>query len=375
MAEGLMVRRVLNDLPRAASLGLLAGTIKNRRWVERTIREVQPELIITFGIDGIAYNVYDAVLASGYPVLASIGDTWLSQCFENLRRFSPLIGLTNPVHKKPIKRALGLAAGQVARAFGLTTNPTVRRKAPMTFISNYLLEEIKRTGGDGPTTNTVIPLILSPLFFNADGSPIGPAERAQGSSELRVLFLSRMEMLKGPDVAIQAIARAADAGVPIRLTMAGFGTAAMRDELLKLSESLGISDRIEWVSDASNEKLVEIYRDHDVFLFPSRIIEGMGGVNAEAMACGLPVLATTKSGTGHLVRHGLNGFSHEPGDHATLGDQLILLAKDRNLHSRLSAAAMDSILEYHPAKVIDAWERAIPIAIEEDSRILSGRGT
>ena len=133
----------------------------------------------------------------------------------------------------------------------------------------------------------------------------------------------------------------------------------MRDPLDDIARSLGVLDFMDWVEAPTHQDVVNLYQRHDVFLFPSRIVEGMGGVNAEAMACGLPVLGTTKYGTAQIIKHGSNGFSHEPGDHLTLGNQLAKLADNRSLVAEFSARALSTAMLHHPDRVIDAWEQGI----------------
>jgi glycosyltransferase involved in cell wall biosynthesis len=93
-----------------------------------------------------------------------------------------------------------------------------------------------------------------------------------------------------------------------------------------------------------------------VFLFPSRIIEGFGMVNAEAMACGLPILGTGIGGSAEVMLDGETGFRFAPGDHQELGRRLVQLAEDRSLLEQLSAGALRAVLPFEYGRVLDRVE-------------------
>lgn len=86
------------------------------------------------------------------------------------------------------------------------------------------------------------------------------------------------------------------------------------------------------------ERIEDYYRACDVFVLPS-LGEGMPNGVLEAMACGLPVVATRTSGTTDLIAEGENGYLFEPWDAAALLGRLSELAADASRRERMSARA------------------------------------
>ena len=136
-------------------------------------------------------------------------------------------------------------------------------------------------------------------IFPAVGVDCGmPGERDPKGSR-RFLFVGRFHPLKGTHLLLEAFARACMEGA--RLTLIASG----RDEgkLRELADSLGISERLEWLGKLPREQLPAQYRRHDVLVAPS-LYESGGLVALEAMAEGLPVVALDVGGHAVSVADG-----------------------------------------------------------------------
>ena len=88
----------------------------------------------------------------------------------------------------------------------------------------------------------------------------------------------------------------------------------------------------------SAEKLLREFQSSDVFVFPS-LAEGFGHVLLEAMACGLPVISTTRTAAPDLISDGREGFITEPGDTGALANCLEYFLKNPDQVSRMGSAA------------------------------------
>lgn len=95
-------------------------------------------------------------------------------------------------------------------------------------------------------------------------------------------------------------------------------------------------------------------RAADAFLLPSRS-EGMSNALLEAMACGLPVLATRVSGISELVENGKEGLLYAPGDFEGLRGTLGGLIRDPGLRERLGKAARAKAAQYGLDNTVDKW--------------------
>jgi glycosyltransferase involved in cell wall biosynthesis len=118
------------------------------------------------------------------------------------------------------------------------------------------------------------------------------------NGELRLLYVGRCLAWKGMHLGLEALARLRARGCPARLTIAGTGTAEHRWRAA--AHRLGLDDAVDWLSWVPYERMPEVYRAHDLLLFPSLHDSG-GHVVLEAMAHGLPVVCFDLGGPGSMV--------------------------------------------------------------------------
>jgi len=137
-----------------------------------------------------------------------------------------------------------------------------------------------------------------------------------------ILFVGRIEPLKGVDTLIQAMSclqvKEAD-GKPLHLAIIGGDPAASPEEmntemarLQKLCADLGLDQSVVFLGMRDQDKLPYYYSAAEVVVMPSHY-ESFGMVALEAMACGTPVIASEVGGLGYLVRDGETGFNPRPG--------------------------------------------------------------
>lgn len=136
-----------------------------------------------------------------------------------------------------------------------------------------------------------------------------------------LLFVGRLQPLKGPDVAVRTLAEVRRSVPGARLLVVGgtSGSGAGRtgpEDLLDLAGELGVADAVRIVPARPQEQLAGLYRAADVVLAPSRS-ETFGLVALEAQASGTPVVAADVSGLRYVVGGGgIRVAGHDPVDHA-----------------------------------------------------------
>lgn len=141
----------------------------------------------------------------------------------------------------------------------------------------------------------------------AQFAPPADGERQHGRA-FRLLFAGRLIPRKGLPVLLKAIKIArARSGRRLRLIVAGGaqrkGYAA---KMRRLARKLGVSAR--FLGTVPHRRIHRVFRDADAFVCPSQKHEAFGLVNVEAMASGLPVIASRIGGIGEIVKDGQNGY-------------------------------------------------------------------
>ncbi|MBI3462066.1 MAG: glycosyltransferase [Planctomycetes bacterium] len=139
------------------------------------------------------------------------------------------------------------------------------------------------------------------------------------------LYVGRLDPQKGVDVLLQALRSAQTMVPPLHLVLVG--TGPQHGQLVMLARELGIERHVRFVS--WRDDVPSLLRAADFFVMPSRW-EGMPNAVLEAMAAGLPVVATRTEGTAELVRNGETGLLVPVDDPAGLAHALVVMASDRD---------------------------------------------
>ena len=115
------------------------------------------------------------------------------------------------------------------------------------------------------------------------------------------------------------------------------------------------------VGDLANSALPDFYRSGDVLVLPT-LIDGMGLVVLEAMACGLPVIVSP-NGPGDIVRDGVDGFIVPIRDSRAIADKLELLRSDEQLRQQMGFSARQRSLQF-------TWDRYAQLATDAVTQLI-----
>jgi len=175
-----------------------------------------------------------------------------------------------------------------------------------------------------------------------------------------VLGMGRLEHQKGFDLLIDAFARLAP-GFP-DWGLAILGEGSLRPKLQSQIDSRGLADRV--LLPGAVPSAMAAMKQADLFVLSSRY-EGFGLTLAEAMACGLAVIAADcPSGPGEIVRHGHDGLLVPSENPAALARAMAALMSDEPQRRRLGAAARQSARRFDLDQVMPAWETLLEEVIK-----------
>ena len=172
-----------------------------------------------------------------------------------------------------------------------------------------------------------------------------------------VLFVGRIEPLKGVDTLIQAMScLELKDGHKVHLAIIGGDPSAspqeMSDEmarLQKLCDDLCLGQLVVFLGKRDQDRLPYYYSAAELLVMPSHY-ESFGMVALEAMACGTPVIASEVGGLAYLVRDGETGFTVPDQEPELLSEKITWLLNDRDLHRTMSERAVQYAQDY-------AWEK------------------
>lgn len=180
-----------------------------------------------------------------------------------------------------------------------------------------------------------------------------PVERP-ANPVVRILFIGRLIPRKGFQYVIRALPRIRTrTAVPFEIDVVGSG--AMRSHLDNLAAQLGVSHLLKYSGTIPYDELHRTYQSADVFVLTSES-EGMPCVILEAMACGLPVVATNVAGNQEIVQEGVNGFLVSVGDTERLAEVLGLLVRDTALRRRLGNESRRLAAPYEWREIVRRYQ-------------------
>ena len=245
------------------------------------------------------------------------------------------VDMDRPAYREPVHEMLGLATLVLARSKALADRVVALGCPPKKI-------RINRTG---------IP--LEGFQFRQRTAP------ADGA--WRFLQACRLIPKKGLPVSLRAFATFAKAHPRATFLIAGDGP--MLEELRALAAQLGISEQVHFTGFLAHDALLELLSAAHVFLHPSETgpdgnQEGVPNSLLEAMATGLPVLATRHGGIPEAVTDGESGFLVDERDADGLSAAMNKLASDPSAYSAMSAGAARAVAEgFEQKKQIASLER------------------
>lgn len=209
----------------------------------------------------------------------------------------------------------------------------------------------------------LLPNFIDLRPFAAAGE--GAGEPPQGRT-LRLLTVARLSPIKGVETCIEALALLGDVPVVLRIV----GKAAVEAEYVRFLHQrvreLGVEARVDWAGAVPHERIAAEYAAADVLLQGS-FYEAFGMALAEAMAAGVPVVATAVGGVPDVVEDGASGMLVPPGDPVAMAAAVRRLVRDPALRERLVSGGRLRAQRFGAQECIDRL-------VEEYERMAAERG-
>jgi D-inositol-3-phosphate glycosyltransferase len=210
-----------------------------------------------------------------------------------------------------------------------------------------------------------------------------PLDRAEARRKIGygpgrlLLFVGRLERLKGVDVAIKALALLRDRDHDdLRLIVLGEdvrdGDESEKERLKAVATSLGVRDRVDFLGSVAHHELPYFYAAADAVVMPS-YSESFGLVALEAQACGRPVVASGVSGLRSVVRDEVSGYLIDGHDPALYAERIGRLLADPELAQQMGLRGRLLAQRFSWTRTADRLEELFETVIESrQARVQAG---
>ncbi len=234
-------------------------------------------------------------------------------------------------------------AGFLLRAYKpLILRPVLRAAATVVVFTDEQRSAVASKYGIDPARIAVIPNGVDETFFYAGQRVLHPKPR--------LLFVGRLSVQKNLPLLFRALE-----GVSEQFETTLVGDGELEAELKEAVSDLRLQN-VRFHGRADGAELRELYRNADVFVLPSER-EGMPLVLLEALAMGLPIVATDIPGNRDVVVHGQNGLLVPLGDPSALRQALLSMTGDQDGYRRMSETSRRLVGRYSWKAVGVEFER------------------
>ena len=349
------VRELVSSLARAGG----QATVFTRRTDDRTpevvevepgVRVVQvdagchdlPKERLTDTVDGFADGVSEHLVDGDFDGL--LANYWLSgQAGHRLKHELDL----------PLITVFHTLARVKAETGDFEPQPRMDAEAEVIRCSDVILansaEEVRQLThhyGAVESRIEVVPPGVDHTFFSPGFQDDARNALGIGPGPL-LLFVGRIQPLKGVDVAVRTLAELDRADATLVVVGGASGVEGPDEErrVRRLVSELGLTERVRFVPPQAHDRLATWYRASDVVVMPSRS-ESFGLVALEAAACGVPVVAASVGGLRTLVSHGRTGYLVEGRDPIAYAAHTATLFDDTAAAAEMAMSAAEHSWSY-----------------------------
>ncbi|CAB5158706.1 hypothetical protein D3OALGB2SA_5287 [Olavius algarvensis associated proteobacterium Delta 3] len=230
----------------------------------------------------------------------------------------------------------------------LDDNRSIRRRIKG-YLGRWRRAALRRAAGIFPVSRYTARLIegfgvakarIRVITHGVDPVRFYPGTASDSSGDGGLLTVARLDLHKGHDKVLEALARLRDERLSPRYTIVGEGEERAR--LARMTQALGLQEQVTFAGFVSDEELLRAYADAEVFIMASReipgrqdLIEGFGLSFLEASASGLPVIAGRSGGVPDAVLDGKTGLLVDPCDVGDIARAIKCLVTDRERARRM----------------------------------------
>jgi glycosyltransferase involved in cell wall biosynthesis len=314
---------------------------QNNDLLRASLRRHSPDLVYVWNMGGLSKSMLFTLEQFATPIVYYLSDHWLARG-PSADVWLAWWNRANAPWPQRLARQWWNLTGAHRRWSSLApTRPLQQLRLARIYFCSRALHELTMAAGFKVAHGAVIPCPVNARFFK--GLPPPPRLRME-----RLLYAGRLASDKGVLTALQALVLLKGV-VHVGLDVYGHGTSEYETMLKDFVRERQLPVRF---AAADSGQMPDIYREHDLLLFPSEWAEPFALTPIEAMACGLPVIGTTTGGSAELFRHGENALVFKAGDASDLAAQIRQFGSDYGLRTRCASTAYHEARQHYAAPVV-----------------------
>lgn len=354
--DGLVHRRlsVRTGLSYGSLFRLLRMELRDRHHLRKVLRNLRPHVAVIFNMANSARSILLMLQRTGIPVVYVFSDQWLQP--EHGR--DPWLNLwtrkaaywPNRIIKSALRRCADWAIPVGIEA--------VEIRQPC-FTSHRLKELYLRMGF--PVESAKV------IHWGVDTERFRPRGEQVARGALRLLFAGRIHPEKGLHTAVEAVAWLKEKGELGDVTLSIVGPIQDGDYVRRIQETVerfAIEKNVRFAGKVPRDSMPDVYRDHDIFVFPSVWEEPFSIALLEAMASGLTVIGTTTGGSSEILEDEINALTFPAGHSLEMAERMRRMFADACLREMLSTNARQTILaRFDLRQMVDRVEEYLQTAV------------
>ncbi len=348
--EGNVCRRLIRDSQEPSTWQrVFLKEVLNQDLFKELCRDFLPEVVFLFDLSQISASLAPLSLELGVPVCFHVSNDWLAT-WERDRWYQVW-----PRGKKG-SRVLRF----LTRHFRLLSMSQRLEIDCAVFTSSYL-ESTARQVGKSPGRAWIVPWgVNTNLFLFKQETDHRPS---------RLLYVGQIKPQKGIDTAIRALGllRREKNLDDLSMTIAGDDeffpgyVSYLRD----LAASSGVLESITFAGYVPHRDMPDLYRAHDILVFPSDVEEPLTISLLEAMSCGLGIVSTGTGGNAEVLKDEYNALVIRPENPEQCAHQIQRLVRDPGLHQILRVQARRTIEEnFRLDQTVNSIEDVLSVAVQ-----------
>lgn len=309
---------------------VLLKELRNQLAFSKACREFRPDVIYFWNMRGASLSAAVQASIKGIPAVWYVFDNWLATPeMDHWRQIW--------LHSSTVGRRF---ISITARSLGLTDPAAVPSFSNVCFASAYLRDLVSSVGVH-VTQHKVVP-------WGVRAEQFVPAEKTS-SHPKRILYVGQIAPVKGVHTLIRAVGLLYSRYDWLDLSLTIVGDTELIPEytayLRSLAEEGGIAGCVTFAGKIPHAKVADLYRQHDILVFPSSWEEPFGITQLEGMASGLAVVGTATGGSAEILINEVNALVFHKEDAGGCARQINRLRDEVGLFNRLCEAGRGTVLE------------------------------